>query len=213
MAVLRGSDNPQPGERNVPELVNVVDHQHIRVQVNDPVHAPPQNIAQVISGVVERVLERLPNRRRDEINDGVFPEDVDLEIEGGEGRSDELGQDPRTRRVELGGDEMEEDVLGARSVLENRVYSSYGASEILGVESHGDVDQGWVAGGHHFLVHRNGAVCSVTVIRRLRESRPGGGGEFEGISAVDRPGREGANPDAERREEEGDTEDEQNGGV
>lgn len=119
MAILRGSDDTRPGERNVPELVNVVDHNHVGVQVNDPVHALAQNIAQVISRVVERVLERLPNRRRDEINNGVLPEYVNLEIEGGEGGSDEFGQDPRTRRVELGGDEVEKDVFRARSVLDD----------------------------------------------------------------------------------------------
>lgn len=56
MAILGCSDDSRPGQFDVPELVNVVDDDHVGVKVNDSVNAGIKNVAQVISSVVQRVL-------------------------------------------------------------------------------------------------------------------------------------------------------------
>lgn len=46
----------------------------------------------------------------------------------------------------IGGDEVEEGVFRARSVFENRVDCSYGASQVVGIDSHCDVNKRGITG-------------------------------------------------------------------
>ena len=61
----------------------------------------------------------MANRGGDEVDDGVFSENVHLEAKGGERGPDELTQDSGRERVELGGSEVEEHILRARGVLQD----------------------------------------------------------------------------------------------
>ena len=121
MAILRSPDDTCPGQRRVPELGDVVDNDHVRVEVDDSVNAPVENVSEVVPSVVQRILESLSDRSRYQVDHRVFPENVYFEAQRREGRPDELTQHARARRVELGGDEVEEDVLGTRRVAENGV--------------------------------------------------------------------------------------------
>ncbi|PON53754.1 hypothetical protein TorRG33x02_304400 [Trema orientale] len=206
VAVLRGPDDACPRQGRAPELVDVVDDDHVGVKVNDPVNAGIEDVAEVVPGVVQRVLQGLADRGRDEVDDRVLPEDVDLEPERRERGSDELTQDAGARPVELGRDEVEEDVVGARGVLQDGVYGGYGSPEVLPVQSHGHVDQRRVTRRGHSLAEAeaddaavgSGAVGSVAVLRSLGEpEQPIWRPELGAVHRRERP-----NPEAKRRREE-----------
>ncbi|GAB2280377.1 hypothetical protein Dimus_015012 [Dionaea muscipula] len=65
VAVLRRTDDVVSGKSHVPELVHVVYQDQVRVQVDDPLHTRVEDVAQVVSGVVQRVLQRLADGGRD----------------------------------------------------------------------------------------------------------------------------------------------------
>lgn len=125
MAILRCSDDPILLQGDVPELLNVVDDNDVGIEVNDAIYIRVEDIAEIVSGIVQRVLECDPDRRRDQIYDCVFTEDIHLEVKRRESRSDKSGQIPWTRRVELRRDEMEKHVFRTRSVTEDGVYGGY----------------------------------------------------------------------------------------
>ncbi|KAI3412300.1 Hexosyltransferase [Psidium guajava] len=173
VAVLGGPDDAGAAERGLPEVADIVYDDEVRVEVDDPVDAGVEDVAEVVAGVVEWVLEGLADGGGDQVNDGVLPEDVDLEVEGRESGADEPTQDPGAGRVELRGDKVEEDVLGAGGVAEDRVDGGDGAAQVLGVEGHGDVDEGGVAGGGGG--GDGGAALAVTVLGGLGEPGDAGG--------------------------------------
>ncbi|KAL4320059.1 hypothetical protein GQ457_18G021260 [Hibiscus cannabinus] len=65
VAVLRCADDSGVCQGCVPEFDNVVDDDQVRVEINDSLDAVVQYVAEVVPGVVERVLQGLPDRRRD----------------------------------------------------------------------------------------------------------------------------------------------------
>ena len=97
VAILRSPDDTCPGQRRVPKLGDVVDDDHVRVEVDDSVNAPVEYVSEVVPSVVQRVLESLPDRRRYEVDHRVLPEHVDFEAQRGESRPDELAQYAGTR--------------------------------------------------------------------------------------------------------------------
>ena len=86
-----------PGQNRVPKLGDVVDDDHVRVEVDDSVNAPVEYVSEVVSRVVQRVLESLSDRRRYEVDHRVLPKDVDFEAQRRERRPDELAQNAGTR--------------------------------------------------------------------------------------------------------------------
>ena len=65
MAVFGGTDDTRRGQVGLPELDDVVDHDHVGVEVNHAVNAGIENVSEVVPGVVQRVLESLSDRGGD----------------------------------------------------------------------------------------------------------------------------------------------------
>ncbi|PON40550.1 LOW QUALITY PROTEIN: hypothetical protein PanWU01x14_296860 [Parasponia andersonii] len=138
VAVLRGPDRPRP-EARPPQLRNVVHHDQIRVEVDDPPDAGLEQVRQVVPGVVQRLLQRLPHRRRDQAPHGRGIEVVHLEVELGEGGPHQ------GLEAALGDQEVEEDALRAERVMEDGMHGGDRAAEVLDVEGDRHVDQIGVA--------------------------------------------------------------------
>ncbi|KAI3439455.1 BSD domain-containing protein [Psidium guajava] len=135
VAVLRGRQD-LPLQAHLPELRYVVDHDEVRVEVDDPLHVSRDHVRQVDPRVVKGLVERLPDRLGDLAPDPAGVEAVDLEAEVGEGGPDareDLRLEPRPQEVEL-------EVLRAHGVLEDGEHRGHGAPEVVGVEGHGHVD-------------------------------------------------------------------------
>ena len=45
VTILRSPDDSRPGQRRVPELGDIVDHDDVRVEVDDPVDAPVEDVS------------------------------------------------------------------------------------------------------------------------------------------------------------------------
>ena len=65
VAVFGGTDDTRRGKVGLPELDDVVDHDHVGVEVNHAVNAGIENVSEVVPGVVQRVLESLSDRGGD----------------------------------------------------------------------------------------------------------------------------------------------------
>ena len=65
MAIFGGFDDTRQSQVGLLELDYVVDHDHVRVEVNHMVNAGIKNVSEVVSGVVQRVLESLSDRGGD----------------------------------------------------------------------------------------------------------------------------------------------------
>ncbi|KAK9105057.1 hypothetical protein Scep_021901 [Stephania cephalantha] len=83
---------------------------------------------------LKRLLERLTDGLRYQVANDIRIEEVELEFEFGEGGSDERLE------IRIGDEEVEEDVLRTQRVSENRMDDGDRSSEVLDVESNGDVD-------------------------------------------------------------------------
>lgn len=96
--------------------------------------------------------------------------------------------------VELGSDEMEEHVFRAGSVFENGMNRSHGASYVLRIQGHCDVDQRRVTGRGRIAGGGGRTFRPVPVLRRLGEAG-GDGGRRQFIA-------ESSNSEAEWKEKE-----------
>lgn len=114
VAVL-GRPDGSGTEAGGPEPGNIIDDDEIRVQVDDPLDAGLQQIRQVVAGVIERLLQRLPHRRGDQAPYHPWVEVVDPKLQL---RESGLDQDFQIR---LRDEEVEEDTLRAQRVLQDRV--------------------------------------------------------------------------------------------
>ncbi|KAK9143216.1 hypothetical protein Syun_012616 [Stephania yunnanensis] len=113
-----------------------------RTTANDPTadpaddhsaHSRLQKVSQVVPRVVERLLERLTDGSISVAND-LRIEEVELGFEFGEGGLDERLE------IHVEDEEVEENVLQIERVSENRMDGDDPSSEVLDVESNGDVD-------------------------------------------------------------------------
>lgn len=142
MAILRRSKHALP-QIYAPQLRHVIDHDQVRVEVDDAAHARRQKIGEVDSRVVERLVQRAANRVRDLSLHQVAVEVVEVEFQVRECGGDDAAE---VFPAVVRGDEMEDDVLGTRGVLENGEDACDRAPEVGGVQGHGDVDDGGVVG-------------------------------------------------------------------
>lgn len=141
MAILRSS-HYLALQVNLPELPNVIHNHKIRVQVYNPIHIARDDIGKVDSCVVQGLVQGLANGFGDFAANPAGVEAVDLEFEvreGGFDAEEDLG-------LEASPEEMELDALRACGMLENGEDGSHGASEVVGVQCHGNVDLARVAG-------------------------------------------------------------------
>ncbi|KAF3784110.1 hypothetical protein EJ110_NYTH15557 [Nymphaea thermarum] len=183
MAVLRRAQHLVP-QLHFPQFGNVIDHHKVGVQVDDPPDIRPQDVGEVDPRIVERLVQRLADRRRDLATDQARVEAVELEVQVGEGGPHALVQLLLSAR----GEEVERQVLGARRVLEDRQHGGDGAPEVVGVESHRDVD---ALGGTILAIAENG---------RLAEGGEGGGSSGGGGGWSQAVGVDGGDGRAEEEE-------------
>lgn len=115
LAVLRRGEDLTP-EVGPPELGDVVDDNDVGVEVDDAPDVVGEDVRHVDPGVVEGLVEGLPDGLGYLVPDPGRVEGVQLEAEEGECGFDEGGD----FGVEVDGEEVEGDVLGARGVLEDR---------------------------------------------------------------------------------------------
>ena len=80
VAVLRSSDYPRTQTR-FPELGDVVDDDEIRIQVYDPVNAILEKLREVVSGVIQRLLEGLSHGGRDQTTNRLRGKIVNFEFQ------------------------------------------------------------------------------------------------------------------------------------
>ena len=164
VAVFRRADRFPPQFR-APELRNVVDDDEIRIQVDHSRDACFQQICKVISGVIERLFERLPDGAGDEIPHSLRIEVIHIELQFRERGSDEaLETDFRHQ-------EMEKHTLRALGMLKNRMNGGDGAAQILDVESDRYVDKRRIADAIILRLRR-------TALPSIAESRCAAEGEF-----------------------------------
>lgn len=175
VAVFRRADGAA-GEVGAPELGDVVDEDEVRVQVDDPPHAGLEEVGEVVAGVVERLLQRLPHRRRDETPDALRIEVVDLEPELREHGADEVAQ------ARVGDEEVEEDALWAHGVLHNGVDRGDRAPQVALIQGNRDVDERGVAD----IAGAVAAVGGIAEGRRAAEGEapPGAAGDLAGEADV-----------------------------
>jgi hypothetical protein len=114
-----------------------------------------EELGQVVARVVERLLQRLPHRRGDELADAPEVQVAGLEPELQEDRAD--------------------DALGAPGVLHHRVDRGDGDPQVLLVERSRDVDEPWVVDiGGGAVVRAGAAVGGITERRGTEEGDPPG---------------------------------------
>lgn len=135
MAVLGGRQHLAL-QVDPPELCDVVDHNEVGVEVYYAFHGVRYQVGQVDAGIVQRLVEGLPD------GPGYFPldpvrvEPVDPEVEereGGAYAGGDLRVGPHLEEVEL-------EVLGAHRVLQDRQDRRHGAPEVVLIQGHRDVD-------------------------------------------------------------------------
>lgn len=80
------------------------------------------------------------------MTDEFFLEDIDSETQRGKRGVDNSSKVLGADWTGIGGDEVEEGVFRARSVFENRVDCGYGASQVVGIDSHCDVNKRGITG-------------------------------------------------------------------
>jgi hypothetical protein len=115
--------------------------------------AQREELGQVVARVVERLLQRLPHRRGDELADAPEVQVAGLEPELQEERAD--------------------DALGAPGVLHHRVDRGDGAPQVLLVERNHDVDEPWVVDiGGGAVVRAGAAVGGIAERRGTAEGDP-----------------------------------------
>ncbi|EYU38129.1 hypothetical protein MIMGU_mgv11b008018mg [Erythranthe guttata] len=124
------------------ELRDVVDDDEVGIEVDEAVDLLGEDVGEVYPGVVEGLVEGLADRFRDESADAGGVELVEFEVE-----VRECGFNAR-KHVRLVADpqEMEDDVLRAGGVLEDREDRRNRAAEVVGVKGHGNVDGGIAVG-------------------------------------------------------------------
>ena len=165
---------------NTPKLGYVVNHHQVRIKVYDAFHVFWYGIGEIYSGVIQGLVQGLPNGLGYLAADPVGVKAINFHVEVREGGSDageEFGS------VVMGGEEVEGQVLRARGMLQNGEDRGHGAAEVVGVEGHGDVDGvGW--GGAALLAVAEGG--GLPEERKLRggtadeaEANGGGGGREE----------------------------------
>jgi hypothetical protein len=142
MAVLRRRNDSPSGQSCFPEAPDIVNGEYVGVEVDDPGYAGREEIGQVVASVVQRRLESGADGGGDEIGDELLAEDVDLEPKGWKGGGDKAAEE---RGGGVGGDEVKEEGLGARGVLEQGEDSGHGTAQVMRVEGHGDVNTRGIA--------------------------------------------------------------------
>lgn len=135
MAVLGRGDNGRASHGGVPETADVVDDDDVGVEVDHAANTRVDEVSDVGSRVVERILEGFSDGRGDEATDSSFIELINLEAER---RED--GANDGVEIIIVGDDEMEVEVFRAGGVLENGVDGGDGTTEVVGVKGHGDVN-------------------------------------------------------------------------
>lgn len=167
MTIFWSSDD-FPFHVDAPELGDVVDDDEVGVEVYDAFDVVGDGVGEVDSGIVQGLVEGLANGLGDLAADAVGVEAVDLHVEVGEGGVD-AGEE--LRRVGVGGEEVEGEVLRAGGVLEHGEDGGHGATEVVGVEGHGDVD------------YVRGTFVAVAEGRSLAEEGEGGRGTADEAEA------------------------------
>uniref|UniRef100_A0ACD5YPS1 Uncharacterized protein n=1 Tax=Avena sativa TaxID=4498 RepID=A0ACD5YPS1_AVESA len=174
VAVLGGAHGAA-AQVGAPQLGDVVHEDEVGVQVDDAPHAGLQEVGQVVAGVVERLLQRLPHRRRDEAPDARRVEVVDFEPELREHGAHQVAQ------ARVGDKEVEEHALRAHRVLHHGVNGGDGASQVALIQSNRDVDQRRVAD----IAGAVAAVGGIAEGRRAPEGEaPGAPGDLAGEADV-----------------------------
>ncbi|EXB39315.1 hypothetical protein L484_025010 [Morus notabilis] len=141
------------------------------------------------STTITPVLRAFADGPRDLAADAARVEALEVEFEAGEGGSD-AGEDCG---LEFRPEEVELDVLLAGGVLEDGGHGGDGVSEVVGVESHGDVDPPAVAG------------VAVSECRGFSEDGSVGGGFVVNDAVSDgHDGGGGGEEERQEAEEEGD---------
>lgn len=100
----------------------------------------------------------------------ALSEHIDSEIKRRKSRFQNAGEVVGIDGAGVGGDEVEECVFRAGSVLENRVDGGNGAAQVLGIDRHRDVDEGGIANLLSCSVvgaQKSRAADSVRVFRRF----------------------------------------------
>ena len=127
----------------MPELRHVIDDDQIGVEVDYAANTGRQEIRQVDPRVVERLIQRSPNGVGDLSDHQVGIEVVEVEAQVRERRRHDAAETivgTAAAVVPVRGDEVENDVLRARSVLEDGENTGDRASQVGLVERHRDVD-------------------------------------------------------------------------
>lgn len=136
VAVLGGPEDAV-AEVYGPELGHVVDDDEVGVEVDDAADGGGEQVGEVHPGVVEGLVQGAADGVGDLAPDEVGVEVVEAEREVGEGGGDGAAE---VGAAAGGGDEVEDDVLGAGGVLEDGEDAGDGSPEVGGVEGHRDVD-------------------------------------------------------------------------
>lgn len=136
VAVL-GSTQDMCTQVDTPQLRHVIYYDEIGIEVDNATNGGGQEIGEVDPGIVQWLIESSAYGGGDLALDEVGIEEVKMEVEVREGSGNDTTQLWATA---LGSDEMEHNILGTRSVLENGKHAGDGASKIDGVECHGYVD-------------------------------------------------------------------------